>query len=145
MVLTLLRFCIAILGLMTLTYVSRHRFVRIKTNCKLRVLDSCPLFYKRCMVAPYIKKIIHSMICLILVHSRDITGMFFVDKVSWLVENLNIGIYSDIINAINFKLREMVLLIELYQFIPLSVTFTIVQGHGILTKSTGKSGCDTGQ
>ena len=85
------------------------------------------------------------MICLILVHSRDITGMLFVDKVSWLVENLNIGIYSDIINAINFKLREMVLLIELYQFVPLSVTFTIVQGHGILTKSTGKSGCDTGQ
>ena len=48
---------------------------------------------------------------------------------SGLVENFNIGIYSDIINAINVKLCMMVLLVELYLFIPLSVTLIVFQGH----------------
>ena len=48
---------------------------------------------------------------------------------SGLVESFNIGIYSDTINVKNVKLCMMVLLVELYLFIPLSVTLTIFQGH----------------
>ena len=50
--------------------------------------------------------------------------MFLVGQVSWLVENINIGIFSDTINIVNVKLFIMVLHIELYLFI------TIFQGHG---------------
>ena len=60
--------------------------------------------------------------------SREIM-MFLVSQVSGLVENFKIGIFSDIINVINVKLCMMVLLIELYLFIPLSITLTIFQGH----------------
>ena len=42
---------------------------------------------------------------------------FFVSQVFGLVENFNIGIYSDTINVTNVKLCLMVLLIELYLFI----------------------------
>ena len=55
--------------------------------------------------------------------------MFLVGQVSWLVENFNIGIYSDSTNVTNVKLRLLVSLIELYQFISFSVTLTIFQGH----------------
>ena len=48
---------------------------------------------------------------------------------SWLLENINIGIYPDTTTVINLKLCMIVLVIELYLFIPLSVTFAIVQGH----------------
>ena len=50
---------IVILALMTLTLFQGHRCVR-NINCKLRVLDFCPLF-KCCMVATYIKKIMNSV------------------------------------------------------------------------------------
>ena len=60
---------------------------------------------------------------------REIINMFMVSQVSGLVENFNIGIYSDTINVINVKLCMMILLTELYLFIPLSVTLTIFQGH----------------
>ena len=49
--------------------------------------------------------------------------MFLVGQVSGL------GIFLDTINEINVKLCMMVLFIELYLFIPFSVT-TIFQGHG---------------
>ena len=55
--------------------------------------------------------------------------MFFISQLSWLVENFNIGVYSDTIDVINVKLCIMVLLIELYLFIPFSVDSTIFQGH----------------
>ena len=55
--------------------------------------------------------------------------MFCIGQVFGLVANFNIGIYSDTIKVINVKLCMMVLLIELYLFIPLSVTLTIIQGH----------------
>ena len=55
--------------------------------------------------------------------------MFLVGQVSELAENFNIGIYSDTINVINVKLSMMVLLIELYLIIPLSVTLSIFQGQ----------------
>ena len=48
---------------------------------------------------------------------------------SGLVENFNTGMYSDTINVMNIKVYMMELLIELYLFIPLSVTLTIIQGH----------------
>ena len=67
--------------------------------------------------------------CNVGVYSREMINMFFVSQVSGLVENLNIAIYSDNINVINIKLCMMVLLTELYLFIPLSVTLTIFQGH----------------
>ena len=54
-------------------------------------------------------------------YSREITNMFFISQVSGVVENINIGIYSDTINVVNVRLCMMALLIELYLFIPLSV------------------------
>ena len=46
-----------------------------------------------------------------------------------LVENFNIGISTDTINVINVTLCKMILLIELYLFIPFSVTLIIFQGN----------------
>ena len=46
----------------------------------------------------------------------------------WHGENFNIGIFSDTIDVINVKLCMMVLLIELYLFIPLSMTLATFQG-----------------
>ena len=59
-------------------------------------------------------------------YSRESISMSFVGQVSGLVESLNTGIYSD---TINVKFCMIVLLIELYLFIPLSVALTIFQGH----------------
>ena len=63
------------------------------------------------------------------VYSREIINTFVVGLASGDVENFNVGIYSDTIKVINVNLCMMVLLIELYLFIPLSVTLTIFQGH----------------
>ena len=63
------------------------------------------------------------------VYSREIINMFFVGQVSLLVENFNIGIYSDIIRVINVKICAMVLLADHYLFIPLSITLITFQGH----------------
>ena len=58
------------------------------------------------------------------VYSREINNMFLVRQVSVLVQNFNIGIIIlDIINVINVKLYTLVLFIDRYLFIPLSVTF----------------------
>ena len=76
------------------------------------------------MVATYIKEIMHNM-CDSGVCSREIINMFLVIQVSWLVENVNTGIYSDTINVINVKLCMVAVFIDLYMFIPLSVTFNI--------------------
>ena len=46
-----------------------------------------------------------------------------------LAKNFDTGIYSDSINVINVKIYFIVLLIEFYLFIWLSVTLTIFQGH----------------
>ena len=71
----------------------------------------------------------HSMICVTGVYSTEIVNMFLVILVSRFVKNFNRGIYSDTVNVINVKLCMMVLLIELYLFIPLSITLTICQGQ----------------
>ena len=51
--------------------------------------------------------------------SREIINMFYVGQVSGFFENFNTVIYSDAINVIKVKHCMLVLLIELYLFIPL--------------------------
>lgn len=45
------------------------------------------------------------------------------------VRNLNVVIFLGTVNVINIKLYMKVLLIELYLFIPLSLTVAIFQGY----------------
>ena len=77
------------------------------------------------MVAACIKRIMQNVMTDSGVCSREIINMFLVGQVSGLVENFNIGIFSDTMNVIHVKLC----IIELYLFITLSMTFTLVQGH----------------
>ena len=44
------------------------------------------------MVAAYIRKIMHDTICMTDVYLKEVINMF--SEVSWLVENVNIGMYS---------------------------------------------------
>ena len=53
-------------------------------------------------------------------YSREIINVFLVGQVSGLVENLNIGIFSDTINVINVKFCMMVVFTELYPFMQLT-------------------------
>ena len=82
------------------------------------------------MVVTYIKKdralykLCDSGVC-----SREKIYMHLVGQVSGLVENFNIGIYSDTILVVYVKLCVMVLLVELYLFMTLSAVLTIFQGH----------------
>ena len=46
-----------------------------------------------------------------------------------MAKNLNAGVFSDSVNVIAVKLCMIVLLIERYLFISLSVTLTIFQVH----------------
>ena len=59
-------------------------------------------------------------------------------EASWLAsllsicgKNFNVVIFLDAVNIINVKLWIIVVLIELYPFIPLSVTLIIFQGHSL--------------
>ena len=61
--------------------------------------------------------------------SREIIYMFLIGQMSGLVENFNIGIFSDTINVIYVKFLHEVLHIELYLFITLSVTLPLILGH----------------
>ena len=67
--------------------------------------------------------------------------MFFFGQMFGLVENFNIGISTDTINVINVTLCMVVLLIELYLFIPLSVTLTIFKGHSHVKQFQLKNVC----
>ena len=69
-------------------------------------LDSCLLWFKRCLVATYIEKITHNMICGTDVCSREIMNMFLVGQVFGLIGNINIAIFSGTINVINAKLHD---------------------------------------
>ena len=51
-------------------------------------------------------------------------------RLSGCGKNFNVAIFSDTINIINVKLCMMIVLIELYPFIILSVTLIVFQGHG---------------
>ena len=44
-------------------------------------------------------------------------------------KNFNITVFSDTINIINVKLGRMVVLTELFPFIPLSITLIVFQGN----------------
>ena len=127
-IIVLLRVSIVILGLMTLISLQGHRYVR-NTNCKLYVFDICPLYLKCWIISTYFFfKCTVWLVWLCYVIKRD-NWYFSVGQVSGLGVNCNIGIYSDIINLINIKLCMMLLLIEFYLFIPLSVTLIRFQGH----------------
>ena len=94
------------------------------------------------MAATYIEKVMHHMICCDCgVYSREIINIFLVGQVSGLVENFSIGIFSDTIYVINVKVCMMVLLIELYLFIPFSVTLTIFQGYSNVELVSQKCMC----
>ena len=71
----------------------------------------------------------HNVIYVTGVYSKEIMNMFFVGQVSGFVKNFVTWIYSDNINVINVKLCLMVRLIEVYLFIPFSVTLTTFQDH----------------
>ena len=47
----------------------------------------------------------------------------------FVARTFNVVIFSDTINMINVKLCMMVVLVELYLFIPCSVTLIVCQGH----------------
>ena len=51
----------------------------------------------------------------------------------------NVGIFSDTVNKVNVNFCMMVVLIELYPFIPLSVTLIVYQGHSRVTVLTENS------
>ena len=75
-------------------------------------------------------------ICVTRVYLGEVTNIFFVCQMSGLVEKtFSIRIYTATINVISVKFCMMVLLIELYLFILLSVTLTIFQGHSIVEQS----------
>ena len=86
MIITLLGSTLSFVALMTLTLFQGHRCVR-NINCKLGVLDFCPLVWC-CMVATHIKKIMHNMICMTDVYSREIINMFFInDLACWKLKH----------------------------------------------------------
>ena len=58
-----------------------------------------------------------------------------------LVENFNTLIFLDTINVINIKSLHDGILIELYRFMPLSVTFTIFQDHSNVEQTQLKILC----
>ena len=113
-----------IFGLMILTLLEGHRFVRninpkvhvwIIVFCSLRVVWLLHTLIRLCtiwFVWPW---------CVF----RGDDWHVFVYQVSGLVRNFNIGIYSDTITVINVYLSMIVLLIELYLFIPVSVMLII--------------------
>ena len=56
--------------------------------------------------------------------SREIIYVFLIGQVSWFVKNFNIQIFSGTITVIDVRICMVVLHIELYLFITLSVTLT---------------------
>ena len=61
-------------------------------NCLVWILVLCRLKFKHCMVGTYIKKIMHNIICVTGVYSREMSNTFFVGQVLKLVKNFNTGI-----------------------------------------------------
>ena len=50
-------------------------------------------------------------------------------QVSICGENFNVAILLDTVSMMNVKICMMVVLVELYPFLPLSVTLIVFQGH----------------
>ena len=94
MIITLLQVCFVILGLMTLTLFQGTGVSETQTaNC--HVFDSCPLYFKHCKVATYIKKIVQNMICVTLVctHGR-LLAHFWLVKCLGLSKALMLGFFQ---------------------------------------------------
>ena len=86
-------------------------------NCVFCILALCSLnVVYGCFTDKKKKKKNHAQydFCDSSVSSREIVSMFLVGQVSRLVENINIGIFSDTINVMNVKFCMTVLRIELY-------------------------------
>ena len=113
MIISLLGVYIVILGFDDLGFISRSQMCQ---KYKLQIVCFWILVLCRSMLCScYIpKKIMHNIICVTGVYSREIISMFLVGQMSWHVKNFNIGIFSDTINVINVKLCMMILLMELY-------------------------------
>ena len=76
---------------MTLTLLQGQSCVR-KVNCKLRVLDSCPLQFKHCMVDTYnTKNYAQCDLCNSGVYSREMISMCFVGEVLGLSTPITLG------------------------------------------------------
>ena len=86
-------------------------------NCVFCILALCSLnVVYGCFTDKKKKKKNHAQydLCDSSICSREIVSMFLVGQVSRLVENINIGIFSDTINVMNVKFCITVLRIELY-------------------------------
>ena len=71
----------------------------------------------------------HNMLCAVTdVYLREIINTILVGQMSECVKNFD-SVFSNTINIINLRLCMMVLTVELYMFISLSVTMTIFQAH----------------
>ena len=70
---------------------------------------------------------------LLLTHMKNVSlwndPVRLVGSLSVCGKNFNVAIFSVTIHMINVKLCMMVVLMELYPFIPLSVTLIVLQGH----------------
>ena len=70
---------------------------------------------------------------LFLTRMKNVNVMISVGTASqvtvWRGKNFVVAIFSDTIHVINIKLYMMLLLTELYLFIPLLVTLIIFEGH----------------
>ena len=53
-------------GFVDLVFVARSQMCQ-KSELQIVCLDSCPMEFKHCMVAAYIKKIMHNLICVMCV------------------------------------------------------------------------------
>ena len=123
MLIRLLGVYILVLSLMTLTLLQGHMSVRnINCNSVFWILFLSSLNVE--WLLRVLKDNTQYVVCNSGVYSREMINMLFVCQVSGLVKNFNIGII-----VINVKLCMMVLHIELYLFIPLSVTLTNFQDH----------------
>ena len=65
-------------------------------------------------------------------YAREMINMFLISQVSWLVEKLEPGFFSDTINVIDVKLCMVVLLIGHYLLTPFSGFLSIVQGYSCI-------------
>ena len=121
MIITFLGCYILIVGLMIQTLFQNHRCARNKNCVFFKFLSAIVEF---CMVATYIKKIMHSrnhgtLVC--------VQGKYF--TCFWLVKCL--GLLKTLIHHKCNKCQTLHdgTYAELYQFIMLSVTLTLFQGH----------------
>ena len=79
---------------------------------------------KLCTIVDYVKQITNIPLCLILACSRGNMDIY-----SCLKKALNLTFFSDIIEARFFKLRMIIILLRVYNFIADLMIWTLLQGH----------------